>query len=59
MTLGNIIGLAFINTYGWRLFSIVISVPALVPAVFLLILPESPKFLSVKNEHRAVVDALR
>ena len=49
----------FLNNIGWKIFTIVIAVPALLPAVILLFLPESPKYLNSIGDVEGTKAALR
>ena len=49
----------FLNNIGWRKFTFGIAVPALLPAVILMFLPESPKFLNSIGNVEGTKAALR
>ncbi|XP_063694860.1 putative transporter SVOPL isoform X2 [Bolinopsis microptera] len=51
MTTSNGFALLVLNRIGWRLYSIIMSLPALVAVIILCFLPESPKFLNSNRKH--------
>eukprot|EP00116_Pleurobrachia_bachei_P002058 sb/3462320/ len=50
---------ALLSTIGWRWFSALMCVPAMIPLAGLLLIPESPRYLVVSGERRAAEEALK
>ena len=54
-------GIAYLslNSIGWKTFSYIMAIPALIPAIILAFLPESPKYLNSIGDIDGTVAALR
>ena len=46
MATSNGFALLVLNRIGWRLYSVIMSLPAIIAVIILIFLPESPKFLN-------------
>lgn len=43
----------------WRIFLAICSIPSVLVAVFLFFLPESPKFLLTRNDHKKALEVFK
>lgn len=43
----------------WRIFLAICSIPSVLVAVFLFFLPESPKFLLIRNDHQKALEVFK
>lgn len=43
----------------WRIFLAICSIPSILVAVFLFFLPESPKFLLTRNDHKKALEVFK
>eukprot|EP00116_Pleurobrachia_bachei_P003821 sb/3464083/ len=50
---------ALLSALGWRWFSALMCVPAMIPLAGILLIPESPRYLVVSGERRAAEEALQ
>ena len=59
ITSSNGLAMITLNDNGWKVYSVIMALPAIIPFVILLFLPESPKYLNVRNRREQVVTSLR
>lgn len=43
----------------WRIFLAICSIPSVLVAIFLFFLPESPKFLLIRNDHQEALEVFK
>lgn len=59
MFIVNCAGLLFLNSVGWRWLIIIITIPIIPAWILLMIMPESPRYLSVSGKNEEAMKAIK